>query len=125
MKKGTKTIPNGVIPEQHEIKTADFFTNQGENVEFIKSSATRKMPDIKMAGRRWEMKSPKGKGRENLEHTFRAAIKQSENIIIDLRRSKIPEKKAIIKLEREFNMSKRAKHLIIITKCAKRLDFPK
>jgi len=125
MKKGKKIIPNGVIPKRHELETADFFTNTGIDVEFIEPSPIRKMPDVSMNGIKWEMKSPKGKGRENLEHAFKAAIRQSGNVIIDLRRSKIPEKKALIKLEREFELSKRAEKLIIITKSSKRLDFLK
>jgi uncharacterized NAD-dependent epimerase/dehydratase family protein len=123
--KGKKIIPSGVIPEKHELRTADFFTDRGVDVEFIKSSSARKMPDIKMDGLKWEMKSPIGKGRENLEHAFKAAVKQSVNIIIDLRRSKIHEKKALAKLKREFELSKRAKQLIVINKRDKRLDFSK
>jgi hypothetical protein len=38
MIKGKKIIPSGVIPEKHELKTADFFTDRGVDVEFIKSS---------------------------------------------------------------------------------------
>jgi hypothetical protein len=124
MKQGRIT-PNGVVLKEHENATVVWLTENGYNVELIPPSPFSKKPDIIVDDLEWEMKSPKGNGRENLEHAFKAAVKQSENIIFDLRRSKIAENKALTKLKRELNLSKKARRLIIITKAAKRLDFNK
>ena len=72
-----------------------------------------------MNGLKWEMKSPKGKSRSTLEHAFQAAVKQSENIIFDLRRTDFPEEKSLATLSKLMMTSKRAKTLGIITKSKK------
>ena len=97
-----KIIPNGVSLEKHESDTAVFFTNLGFNVELIPPSNTpkSKSPDFIMNGKAWEMKSPQGKSRVTVEHAFKRAAKQSENIIIDLRRTKIPSNQSKISLEK-------------------------
>ncbi|MBR2659137.1 hypothetical protein IKD57_04655, partial [Candidatus Saccharibacteria bacterium] len=71
MKKG-KIIPNGVILEKHEYKTILLFTEMGSDVELIPKSDKKgvRTPDIIMDGLKWEMKSPKGKGRWLLENTL-------------------------------------------------------
>jgi hypothetical protein len=120
-----KVILNGVVLKEHENATVAWLTLAGFDIELIPPSPFSKKPDLLMSGLEWEMKSPKGSGRENLEHAFKAAVKQSDNIIFDLRRSKISERNALIKLEREFNLSKKAKKLIIITKAGKNIDFNK
>ena len=124
MKQG-KITPNGVILKEHENATVVWLTEHGFNVELILPSPFSKKSNIIFNGLEWEMKSPKGDGKENLEHAFKAAVKQSENIIFDLRRSRIPENKALTKLKKELRLSKKAKRLIVITKAAKRLDFTK
>jgi len=125
IKEGHKIIPIGVYPEKHEHDTADFFLKLGKDVYFIKPSRTKKTKnaDVIIDGVVWEMKSPIGRGKENLEHAFKAAVKQSENIIFDLRRSKIPEQKALAKLQRELRLSKKAKRLLVITKQGEKFDF--
>ena len=71
------------------------------------------------------MKSPKGKTRSTLEHAFQTAMKQSVNIVFDLRRIQMPNDKAISILEQLFNYSKSVKHLIIITEGRKLLEYNK
>lgn len=89
MKKG-KIIPNGVILEKHEYKTILLFTEMGSDIELIPKSDKKgvRTPDIIMDGLKWEMKSPKGKGRWLLENTLQKAVRQSPNVIIDLDRIK-------------------------------------
>ena len=72
------------------------------------------------------MKSPKGKTRSTLEHAFQTAMKQSVNIVFDLRRIQMPNEKAVTILEQLFNYSKGIKNLLVISKGRKKLlDYKK
>ncbi|MBQ8084490.1 MAG: hypothetical protein IJ232_00105 [Lachnospiraceae bacterium] len=50
------------------------------------------------------------------KNTVQNASHQSENIIIDLRRTKISQEQALKEIERYFRLSKRLRRIIIITK---------
>jgi hypothetical protein len=118
MKTGKTIIPTGVFPERHELETASFFTSFGKDVEFLIPNRSKhaKTPDVKMDGILWEIKCPKSAGKQTIEHSFKKALRQSENIIFDLRRSKMPDKKCISKLVRQFELIRGIKQLLIITK---------
>ena len=78
-----------------------------------------------MCGKAWEMKSPQGDSRVTIEHAFRRAAKQSENIIIDLRRVTIPTDQARLSLEKLFRASRRIRNLKVITNEQKLLEYKK
>ena len=122
-----KITPNGVSLEKHENETVVYFTNLGYNIELIPPSNTpkAKTPDFMMDGKAWEMKSPQGKSRVTVEHAFKRAAKQSENIIIDLRRTKIPTDQVKTSLEKLFKVSRRIRNLKVITREQELLDFKK
>lgn len=122
-----KITPNGVSLEKHENDTVVFFTNLGHNIELIPPSNTpkAKTPDFMMDSKAWEMKSPQGKSRVTVEHAFKRAAKQSENIIIDLRRTKMPTDQTKTALERLFKTSRRVRNLKVITREQQLLDFKK
>ena len=82
-------------------------------------------PDIQMEGVVWEMKSPTGGGKHTIKHNMQNAKHQSRNVIIDLRRCKWPEDKAIKEIERHFNLSKRFQRMKIITNSENLLDYRK
>jgi len=63
----------------------------------------------------WEIKAPQSNGKHTIEHAFRKALKQSENIIFDLRRSKMLDSKCISQLTKHFKDMKKIKRLLIIT----------
>ena len=127
MKKTGKIIPNGVSLEKHEYDTVLFLTTLGYDIELIPPShiPNIRTPDFKMNGLKWEMKSPKGKSRSTLEHAFQTAMKQSVNIVFDLRRIQMPNDKAVATLERLFSYSKGVKHLLVISKERKLLEYKK
>ena len=126
MKKG-KIIPNGVILEKHEYKTVLLFTEMGVDIELIPKSEKRGVhaPDIVMNGLRWEMKSPKGEGKYLMQNTIQKAVKQSRNVIVDLRRAKRSQERCLQELEKEFVSSKNMQKLKVITKSRRILDFEK
>ena len=127
MKNKGKIIPNGVILKTHENATVVFFTEQGMDVELIPKSNIKgiHMPDIRMNGISWEIKSPVGEGKYLMSNTVQKAVKQSPNIIIDLRRAKRHQTKCLRELEKEFQKSKSIHRLKIIKKDGESIDFIK
>ncbi|MDR1195402.1 MAG: hypothetical protein LBL00_02890 [Endomicrobium sp.] len=124
-KYGKIIIPYGVNPEPHELETAKFFNKLGKDVTFIAPVYEKgaKTPDIRMDGLLWEIKAPKGNSSRTIENNLRAALRQSANLIIDLRRTKLSEQKAISQINREFKLRKNIVKLIIIKKNQKLLDI--
>lgn len=113
---GKTIIPFGVFVEQHELDVAKVLNKIGKDVEFILPSRVKfsRTPDIKMDGLLWEIKSPKGSSSRTIENNLRCALKQSKNIIIDLRRIKIDEIRAISQIKEKFTKIKTIKNIIII-----------
>ena len=107
-----------VPPEKHELETARFFAALGHDIEFIPPSNSPKMhtADIFMDGVSWEIKCPRGKSKRTIENNFRKANRQSENIIFDLRKIKLPEVTCISQLKKEFVFRPHVKRLLIIKK---------
>lgn len=126
MKKG-KIIPNGVILEKHEYRTILLFTEMGIDIELIPKSERKgvRAPDIVMNGLKWEIKSPKGEGKYLMQNTIQKAVKQSRNVIVDLKRTKRSQERCLQELKNEFDKSKSLQRLKIITKSNKILDFKK
>lgn len=126
MKKG-KITPNGVVLHTHENATVVFLTEQGFDVELLPPVQRKgaRTPDIRILDLDWEMKGPRSDGKYTIEHSFRSALKQSPNIIFDIRGSKMPERKCIAEIERRFNDFKKVSRVMIITKGQKLLDFNK
>ena len=126
MRKG-KIGPNGVVLQTHENATVVFMTEQGYDVELIPPVQRKNVrtPDVLMNGLAWEMKAPMSNGKYTIEHAFRSALKQSPNIIFDIRWSKIPQRKCIAEIERRFNDAKKAQRVLIITKNERILELQK
>ena len=126
MKKG-KIIPNGVVLKTHENATVVLLTDVGFDVELIPKSNVKGVhtPDLIMSDLRWEMKSPKGEGKYLMANTIQRAVKQSQNVIVDLRRTKRYQDKCLSELRKEFEKSNSLKRLKVITKNKKILDFKK
>jgi len=124
---GKTIIPFEYRPEPHELDTAKFFNKLGKDVEFLTPSRTKGMrnPDIKMNGVLWEIKAPQNNGKHTIEHIFRKALKQSKNIIFDLRRTQMSNDKSISQITRQFTLIKDVKRLLIISKSNKLLDLKK
>ena len=123
---GKTIIPFNVFVEQHELDVAKVLNKFGKDVEFILPSRVQfsRTPDIKMDGLLWEIKSPKGSSNRTIENNLRCALRQSKNIIIDLRRIKIDETRAISQIKEKFRKIKTIKNILIIRKNSKiSLDF--
>ena len=126
MKKG-KITPNGVVLEKHEYKTILLLTEMGIDVELIPKSNIKNVhtPDISINRLEWEMKAPLGEGNQLMENTIQRALRQSQNVIVDLRHTKRHQAKCLKELEKQFISKKGIKRLKIITKNGRILDFEK
>lgn len=122
-----KITPNGVSLEKHEYATVLLLTEMGYDVELVPRS-TREgehTPDIIIDNLKWEMKSPTGETRNTIKNNIQGALRQSVNVILDLRRVKRPMEKCLRDIEREFTHNKKLRRLLVITKSKKVLDFSK
>jgi len=106
-------------PQQHEVDVAKVLAcHYQTTVEFLVpiDDYKRKSADIKMLDVEWEIKCPKGSSKLTIMRQFQRASKQSNNIIIDSRHTKLNYdsiEKSVI-----FEMNKRPyiKKVIIIGK---------
>ena len=116
---------DGAEPEPHEIQTALFLRKLGHEVKFLAPANQDgvKTPDILMDGLKWEIKSPVSNASITIEYAFRSALKQSDNVIFDLRRSKTSDAANIAKIKYQVALLKRKglKRAFVIAKNDSRL----
>lgn len=119
-------VPRSVFPKPspREMSAAyilsDFFKS---DVKFIPRD-NQKTPDFLIKGIHWELKTPIGTGKYNIQHLLHAAVQQSKNIIVDARFSKMHITR--IKSELKFHSSittKGIRRLLLITKDKKVLEI--
>jgi hypothetical protein len=111
-------IPIGLkpSPNRYEITAAELLASYFKtDVEFIPRS-NYQTPDFKINNDDWELKSPTGTGKNNVERQLQSALKQSQNIVFDARRSKIHITTIRSELNRQFQLAKSIKRLILIDK---------
>ena len=111
-------VPKDVFPKPstREISAAYILLGYFKtDIKFVPRS-NQKTPDFLIEKKFWELKSPTGNGKYNLQHTLRNAAKQSENIIIDARFSKIHINKIKNELDYQFKHSKNIRRLLLIDK---------
>ena len=56
-----------------------------------------------MDGVEWEIKCPVGDSKRTIENNMRKAIKQSHNVIFDLRHIGMSDSQCVSQLEQQFN----------------------
>ena len=123
-----RIITNNVRLEPHEYETVIFLANLGKTIELIPPSNTphNSRADFAMDNLVWESKSPTGNStRMTIDRILHKAVKQSENIVIDLRRTKIPDTQSIRYIKERFIRSRRIRRLLVVTRAEELLDFRK
>lgn len=115
-------VPKSVFPKPstREMSAAyillDYFKT---DIKFIPRS-NQKTPDFFISGLHWELKTPIGAGKYNIQHLLHSAVQQSKNIIVDARFSKMHLTRIINELKRHSTLTtKGIKNLIVITKSRK------
>ena len=69
------------------------------------------------------MKSPTGSTNKTIERQLQRGGKQSRNIIIDGRRTKLEDEVILKELAKKFKLVRSIKRIIFITKDSKIIDF--
>ena len=107
-----------VPPEKHEYETARYFAKRGFDVRFIGPHYNLgvKNADFVMDNKIWEVKSPIGSSERTYEDNLRKAIKQSENVIFDLRRLKYVDEIKCLRVLDRYKRLTGLKNLLIIKK---------
>ncbi|MDR1184360.1 MAG: hypothetical protein LBK67_06140 [Coriobacteriales bacterium] len=119
MSKYKVIIPTDIkpYPWPHEISAAVILAEYFQaDVEFLKRIENAKSADVLIKGIIFEIKSPTGKGKRNIQHTLTAALKQSKCIVFDARRSRIHMNKVVGELQRQFKMTPSINRLLLIRK---------
>ena len=110
-------------PEDHELSAAlilaDYFKT---DVVFLRPES-RKTPDIEVDGIKWEIKSPKGNSKKTIENNLRSARRQSQNIVVDLRRVKLHQQRVASRISFFLSGPHRFRRVIAITKTGKIIEI--
>ena len=117
-KSGNIIIPAGMRPRprQHEIDVAEVLAEHFKiDVEFVPTTE-HNTPDFLIDGTLWELKSPQGKGKNNIQRQLQYASHQSTNVILDASRSKIHSSKIRREVEYQFKIIKSVKRLLFVSK---------
>ncbi len=112
------------VPKEHELSAALILAYHFKRDVIFLRPETKKTPDIDIDGTKWEIKSPRGNSKKTIENNLRTARKQSENIVLDLARSKMHYTRAIARAK--FYIRTEAHHikrLKIITKTQQIIDI--
>ncbi len=103
-------------PARYELTAAQLLAEHFKTeVEFIARS-NQKTPDFRIGSTKWELKSPTGTGKRNIERQLQIGVKQSKNIVFDARRSKIHITKIKSALNYQFKLAKSIKRIVLIDK---------
>ncbi len=107
-------------PYPHEMfaaKSISMFFNS--DVTFIKRSNTAKSADLLISNVIWEVKSPIGNSKRTMQNNLRTADNQSQNIIINLARCRMPPARAISRINNELQKANKIKRLLVVLKNGK------
>jgi hypothetical protein len=111
-------------PRDHELSAALILAYHFKTDVIFLRPERKKTPDIEVNGTKWEIKSPIGNGKKTIDNNMRAAHKQSRNVVLDLRRTKLHQNKTIARINYYLSTGPhKIKHLKIITKTQKIIDI--
>lgn len=96
----------------------------GADVYFVVRN-NHKTADFLIDNMPWELKSPTGRGRRNIQRTLQTALTQSSNIVFDARRSKLHQNKIKHELQFQFTKTHKIRRLVLITKAGLVIEFKK
>jgi hypothetical protein len=111
-------------PKDHELSAALILAYHFKTDVLFLRPEQKKTPDIDINGTKWEIKSPTGNGKKTIDNNLRAAHKQSRNIVLDLRRVKLHQTRALARINYYLSAGPhKIQHLKIITKTRKVIDI--
>ena len=111
-------------PKEHELSAAIIIANYFKTDIIFLRPFCQHTSDLDIKGVKWELKSPLGDGKNTIKNNLHTARKQSTNIIIDLRRIKMHQTKALSNINYYFTSHRsKIRHLIVITKSEEILEM--
>jgi hypothetical protein len=114
-------------PESHEVEAAQILAIHFSCVVIFLvpiDDYMRKTADILMKGLEWEIKSPIGTSMKyTIKEQFKRASKQAKNIIIDGRRTKLPDDFIEKAIKNELKTRRRINRALFITKSKKIIEI--
>ena len=111
-------------PEPHEVSAAAILANYFKSdAIFLRRVVNAKSADILIGGTVFEIKSPIGKGKRNIQHTLMAALRQSKCIVFDARRSKLHMARITSELQRQYKLTASMERLLLIKKDRTVIEF--
>lgn len=125
MSKYKLIIPVGLKPklEDYEIAVAEVLAGYFKaDVEFVPRS-NHQTPDFLINGILWELKSPTGTGKNNIQRQLQDAKHQSVNVVIDASRSKMHASKIRHQVEYQFKIVKSVRRLLYVPKTGKVVEI--
>lgn len=106
-------------PENHELHVASILSKHFKvDVEFV-LRANHKTADFLIDGVIWELKSPTGTGKNNIQRQLQEARHQSINVILDASRSKMHPLKIKRQVEHQLKLVRSIKRLLFISRSGK------
>lgn len=110
-------------PSEQELTAAYILAEYFQaNVEFVARGA-QKSADYLISGKYWELKSPTGVGKHNVQHTLQRASRQSKNIIFDARLSKMHASRLKYELRSQMRLIHSISRLLLIEKGGKVVEI--
>lgn len=110
-------------PNAQEISAAQIIAHHLKTDVYFVQRSPLKTADLRIRGTFWEIKSPIGNSKRTIQNNLREASRQSANVIIDLRRCKMPTVNALSRIRHEMKNSCPIKRLLIITKEENIIDY--
>ena len=112
------------VPAKYEISAAEILAEYFcGDIRMINRRKNAKIADLKIGNVFWELKSPTGDGKRTMQNNLRKADDQSSRVVIDLRRCKMHEARAVSRLKHELEKANSIKRLLVITKKGKVLEI--
>ena len=129
----TKKVVDVVIPDGYKISSAEreaawILANHYKTIVRVLRPTDRymeKTADFSIDDSQFELKTPTSAQVKNVEKMVRQATKQSENVVIDSRKTKITEKRMVEICVELLAIIKNLRRIVLIVNKKKILDFYK
>lgn len=108
---------------EHEQEGVEFLIKYGIGVTIVPPDRRRKTPDFVVGGKSRELKTPCGKSPNNISHAIKKGERQSENLILDARRSPKSDMVFISETERAMQASSFIRSVWIILKSGQLVEM--
>lgn len=118
-------VPSSIKPwpSEQEMSAAYILAEYFQtDVKFVIRGA-HKSADFLISGKYWELKSPTGAGKHNVQHSLQRAAKQSKNIVFDARFSRIHANRLKSELRSQMRLIHGIKRLLLVEKDGKVVEI--